>query len=168
MHRYPLAGLLRSSISTNNALYGLMLTMAALDIRHSSLHSIEMTVQVSICLGLYSMKRHSQVAELEEVDGTSQGYPVLGVEACGTEHNSSAAWIEVEQRGRVTFFNKQGDKSTCVLNNGLKLGSRCNVSDLASSTKKSSALATPTTLSPASKLASTYFQTTATSGCSAA
>lgn len=159
---------MRSSISTNNALYGLMLTMAALDIRHSSLHSMEMTVQVSIFLELYSMKRYLQLAEPEEVDDTSQGYPVLGVEACGAEHNSSAVWIEVEQRGRVTFFNTQGDKSTCVLNKGLKLGSRCNVSDLPSSTEKSSALATPTTLSPASRLASTPFQTTATSGCSAA
>ncbi|OGE46443.1 hypothetical protein PENARI_c256G03699 [Penicillium arizonense] len=54
-------------------------------------------------------------ANLRVKTGTPQGYPVSGVGACGTEKNSSVAWIEVEHTGLVSFFNYQGDKSACVL-----------------------------------------------------
>ncbi|KAJ5117413.1 hypothetical protein N7448_011045 [Penicillium atrosanguineum] len=119
--------------------------------------------------GYFSQLKGEDCSLLDEVkNGTHQGYPVLGVEACGTENKSSVAWVEVEKTGLVTFFNHQGDKSACNLDNGLKLGSRCNASDLGSSPKLSSALATPGSSSSVSELASTTFQTAPSSGCSRA
>jgi hypothetical protein len=59
--------------------------------------------------------------------------------ACGTENGSPAAWIEVERDGQVTFFNQNGDKSTCVLNDGYKVGSWCDATDLLTPTTSSSA-----------------------------
>jgi hypothetical protein len=64
--------------------------------------------------------------------------------ACGTENGSPAAWIEVERDGQVTFFNQNGDKSTCVLNDGYKVGSWCNATDLLTPTTSSSASLTAT------------------------
>ncbi|KAJ6073236.1 hypothetical protein N7467_011321, partial [Penicillium canescens] len=92
---HPSAALLRSLIIIINDRYGLMTTVAARDIRDSLVNLMEMTVQVSNYLA---------------VNGTYQGHPVLGLEACSIENNSLVAWIEVEQTGLVTFFNHQGDK----------------------------------------------------------
>ncbi|KAJ5337316.1 uncharacterized protein N7506_005338, partial [Penicillium brevicompactum] len=71
-------------------------------------------------------------------NSTHPGYPMGGAEACGTENNSSAAWVKVEKTGVITFYNFQGDSSTCTLDNRLKHGSRCTTSDLIHSTKSSS------------------------------
>ncbi|CAG7989481.1 unnamed protein product [Penicillium salamii] len=71
-------------------------------------------------------------------NSTHSGYPLRGAEACGTENNSSAAWVKVEKPGVITFYNFQGDKSTCTLDNELKHGSRCTASALIPSTKSSS------------------------------
>ncbi|KAJ5350328.1 hypothetical protein N7541_008055, partial [Penicillium brevicompactum] len=71
-------------------------------------------------------------------NSTHPGYPMRGAEACGTENNSSAAWVKVEKTGVITFYNFQGDSSTCTLDNRLKHGSRCTASDLIHSTKSSS------------------------------
>ncbi|CAG7965386.1 unnamed protein product [Penicillium salamii] len=71
-------------------------------------------------------------------NSTHTGYPMRGAEACGTENGSSAAWVQVEKSGVITFYNFQGDKSTCTLDNKLKHGSRCTASDLIPSTKSSS------------------------------
>ncbi|CAG8030236.1 unnamed protein product [Penicillium salamii] len=121
-------------------------------------------------------------------NSTHSGYPLRGAEACGTENNSAAAWVKVEKNGVITFYNFQGDKSACTLDNGLKHGSRCTASDLksstepsstepsstepsstkSSSTKSSSALTTPNSSSSVSKSSSTTFQTASTSDCSAA
>lgn len=64
--------------------------------------------------------------------------------ACGTENGSPAAWIEVERDGQVTFFNQNGDKSTCALNDGYKVGSWCNATDLLTLTTSSSVSVTVT------------------------
>ncbi|CAG7991084.1 unnamed protein product [Penicillium nalgiovense] len=71
-------------------------------------------------------------------NSTHPGYPMRGAEACGTENDSSAAWVKVEKTGVITFYNFQGDNSTCTLDNELKHGSRCTASDLIPSTKSSS------------------------------
>ncbi|CAG7969807.1 unnamed protein product [Penicillium salamii] len=71
-------------------------------------------------------------------NSTHPGYPMRGAEACGTENNSSAAWVKVEKTGVITFYNFQGDSSTCTLDNRLKHGSRCTASNLIHSTKSSS------------------------------
>jgi hypothetical protein len=74
-----------------------MTTMAARDIRDISANSRERTVHVSIFSVWELTKTYYIVAVLDEVkNDTHQGYPVLGVEACGTENNSSVAWVEVE------------------------------------------------------------------------
>ncbi|RMJ21329.1 hypothetical protein PHISP_07802 [Aspergillus sp. HF37] len=65
----------------------------------------------------------------EVVDGKRKDVATLDVAACGTENGKPLAWITVNQTGVVTFHNRNGDKSECTLNNGLKTGSRCNTSD---------------------------------------
>ncbi|KAK9847947.1 hypothetical protein MYU51_017435 [Penicillium brevicompactum] len=107
-------------------------------------------------------------------NSTHPGYPMRGAEACGTENNSSAAWVKVKKTGVITFYNFQGDSSTCTLDNGLKHGSRCTPSGLihstkssstkssftkSSSTKSSSALTTLDYSSSAMEPSSTTFQT---------
>lgn len=59
------------------------------------------------------------------VNGTRRKSNVLNVDVCSTEDSSPVAWIQVNQTGLVTFSNENGNKSTCVLNNGLKAGSWC-------------------------------------------
>lgn len=69
-------------------------------------------------------------SELSEVvDGKRKDVATLNVAVCGTENGKPVAWITVNQTGVVTFHNRNGDKSECTLNNGLKTGSRCNTSD---------------------------------------
>ncbi|CAG7975612.1 unnamed protein product [Penicillium salamii] len=78
-------------------------------------------------------------SKLDKVaNSTHPGYPMRGAEACGTENNSSAAWVKVEETGVITFYNFQGNKSRCTLDNGLKHGSRCTASDLLPATESSS------------------------------
>ncbi|CAG8092469.1 unnamed protein product [Penicillium salamii] len=115
-------------------------------------------------------------------NSTHPGYPMRGSETCGTENDSSAAWVKVEKTGVVTFFNFQGDNSTCTLDNGLKHDSRCTASDLGSSAKSpstkspstkssyteaSSSLMTRKTLPSISESSSTNFQIAPTPACSA-
>ncbi|KAJ5337440.1 uncharacterized protein N7506_005462 [Penicillium brevicompactum] len=88
--------------------------MAAQGLPHSSANLMEMTIQTNGFVGL------DKVA-----NSTHPGYPMRGAEACGTENNSSAAWVKVKKTGVITFYNFQGDSSTCTLDNGLKHGSRC-------------------------------------------
>ncbi|KAJ6050474.1 uncharacterized protein N7446_010583 [Penicillium canescens] len=104
---------------------------------------------------------------VNEVGDRTHRYPVHGVEACGTEDNSSAAWIQVKDTGVVTFSNHQGEMSSCTLDNGLKHGSRCIASDSGSSTKASSALTTPRSSSSVSGSSLTTSQTGPSSDCSA-
>jgi hypothetical protein len=158
---------LRSLILMVNARYGPMTTMAARDLRNSLANFTEMTVQVSKCRGWESEKGTNKFVDLRVKTGTPQGYPVSGVGACGTKRNSSVAWIEVEHTGLVSFFNYQGDKSACTLDNGLKHGSRCIASDTVPSTKASSALTTPRSSSSVSESSSTTSQTAPSSDCSA-
>ncbi|CAG7975995.1 unnamed protein product [Penicillium salamii] len=87
----------------------------------------------------FSQLDGDECSRLDKVaNSTHPGYPMRGSEACGTENNSPAAWVKVEKTGVITFYNFQGDKSACRLDNGLKHGSRCTASDLKSSTKSSS------------------------------
>ncbi|KAF4772204.1 hypothetical protein HAV15_004876 [Penicillium sp. str.  len=102
---------------------------------------------------------------VEEVNGTNR-YHVRGVEACGTEGNASAAWIEVKESGLVSFFNYEGSTSTCAFDNGLKHGSRCEASDSESSTKSLSALTIPKSSSTVSGSSSTTVQTSPSPSCS--
>ncbi|OQD76263.1 hypothetical protein PENANT_c130G04238 [Penicillium antarcticum] len=102
---------------------------------------------------------------VEEVNGTNR-YHVRGVEACGTEDNSSAAWIEVKESGLVRFFNYEGSTSTCTFDNGLKHGSRCDALDSESSTESVSALTIPKSSSTVSGSSSTTLQTSPSPSCS--
>ncbi|KAJ5938326.1 hypothetical protein N7466_001460 [Penicillium verhagenii] len=77
----------------------------------------------------------------------SEKSSALSVDVCGTEDGSPAAWIQVNHTGLVTFYNKNGNISTCVLNKGLKAGSWCIASETeVSTTNLLSYSAVPTTL----------------------
>ncbi|KAJ6038901.1 uncharacterized protein N7446_014181 [Penicillium canescens] len=93
--------------------------------------------------------------------GSSEFFSKLDGDDC------AIAWIEVEHTGLVSFFNYQGDKSACTLDNGLKHGSRCIATDTISSTKASSALTTPRSSSSVSESSLTTSQTAPSSDCSA-
>ncbi|CAG7938423.1 unnamed protein product [Penicillium salamii] len=129
--------------------------------------------------GFFSRLDGDDCSRLDMVaNSTHSGYPLRGAEACGTENNSSAAWVKVEKTGVITFYNFQGDKSACKLDKGLKHGSRCTASDSKSSTKSSStessstksspALMTPDSSSSVLESSSTTFQAAPTSDCSTA
>jgi hypothetical protein len=66
---------------------------------------------------------------IEVVNGARRDSTTSKVDACGTKDGKDLAWILVNQTGEVTFFNRNGDKSGCQLNNGLKTGSWCKATD---------------------------------------
>ena len=66
----------------------------------------------------------------------SEQHSARGFDICGTEDGSPVAWIQVNHTGLVTFFNENGDSSSCVLNKGLKAGSWCIASKSEVSTSK--------------------------------
>jgi formate-dependent nitrite reductase cytochrome c552 subunit len=63
------------------------------------------------------------------VNGARKDSTTSKVDACGTKDGKDVAWILVNQTGEVTFFNQNGDKSGCQLNNDFKTGSWCNTTD---------------------------------------
>ncbi|KAJ5090622.1 hypothetical protein N7532_009306 [Penicillium argentinense] len=86
------------------------------------------------------------------VNGTRIEYSYIDVAACGQANGINVAWILVNQTGEVTFFNKNGDKAECLLDNGLKTGSLCNTSDPEplTSTSASPSSSAPATSTPSS------------------
>ncbi|KAJ5100806.1 hypothetical protein N7456_006858 [Penicillium angulare] len=52
-------------------------------------------------------------------------------------YEAQFAWATVNDNGIVTFLDPEGDTTSCMLDNGLKVGSKCSIS---------SALAAHTTL----------------------
>ncbi|KAJ5917561.1 hypothetical protein N7466_011115 [Penicillium verhagenii] len=113
----------------------------------------------------------------------SEKSSALSVDVCGTEDGSPAAWIQVNHTGLVTFYNRNGNISTCLLNKGLKAGSWCIASEtevfttnllsysavpttLVSVTHKSLSaglsIATPSTATPSTATPSTATPSTAT------
>jgi hypothetical protein len=51
---------------------------------------------------------------------------MLVLDICGTENGQQAAWVNVNRNGSVFFSNRQGETSNCLLDNGFKVGSKCN------------------------------------------
>ncbi|KAJ5855261.1 hypothetical protein N7455_009209 [Penicillium solitum] len=47
------------------------------------------------------------------------------VDICGTENGEQVAWVTVNKNGTVSFLNRQGNTSSCMLENGLKAPSGC-------------------------------------------
>lgn len=78
-------------------------------------------------------------AIFKDGDGNSKNSTHIDVPACGQEKGQNVAWIYVSQSGEVIFFNQNGDKAECVLDNGLIKGSSCNAHDA-----KADASGTPT------------------------
>lgn len=78
----------------------------------------------------------------------------IDVAACGQVNGKNAAWIMVNKTGEVTFFNQNGDKAKCKLDNGLNTGSSCSTSDFKSLTDSIVSLSSSPATSKASSLAS--------------
>ncbi|KAJ5483155.1 hypothetical protein N7530_002401, partial [Penicillium desertorum] len=55
------------------------------------------------------------------------------VDICGTENGEQVAWVTVNKDGTVSFLNRQGDTSSCMLENGLKVPSGCSIGNTGSS-----------------------------------
>lgn len=70
------------------------------------------------------------------------GLPFITIAACGQSKGKSVAWIQVDKTGEVTFSNQNGDKAKCQLDNGLKTGSSCTVSETGLSSSTSAAFST--------------------------
>ncbi|KAJ5404030.1 hypothetical protein N7509_003901 [Penicillium cosmopolitanum] len=62
------------------------------------------------------------------VDEIRLGLSYIDVATCGKIDGKNEAWIRVEKTGEVTFFNMNGDKANCTLDNGLNTGSSCSAS----------------------------------------
>ncbi|KAJ5740106.1 hypothetical protein N7533_012890 [Penicillium manginii] len=84
------------------------------------------------------------------VNGTYIDFSYLDVAVCGQVNGKNIAWIRVNETGEVTFFNQNGVKVKCRLDNGLSTGSSCSVPDFyplaVSSVNMPSSPATPRTL----------------------
>lgn len=57
----------------------------------------------------------------------------MKVDICGTENGEQVAWVTVNKNGTVSFLNRQGDTSSCMLENGLKVPSGCSIGNTGSS-----------------------------------
>ena len=57
----------------------------------------------------------------------------MKVDICGTENGERVAWVTVNKNGTVSFLNRQGDTSSCMLENGLKVPSGCSIGNKGSS-----------------------------------
>ena len=94
---------------------------------------MEMTAQVSATDKTKNFKAACLLFSFSEiievVNGARRDSTTSKVDACGTKDGKDLAWILVNQTGEVTFFNRNGDKSGCQLNNGLKAGSWCKATD---------------------------------------
>ncbi|CAG8906763.1 unnamed protein product [Penicillium salamii] len=90
-------------------------------------------------------------------NSTHPGYPMRGAEACGTENNSSAAWLRSKKLGRCTASD---------LIHSTKSSSTESFSTKSCSTKSSSALTTLDYSSSTMEPSSTTFQTVTISDCS--
>jgi hypothetical protein len=143
MHVYAGVVLSMSLPWMTNAGYGRTIIMVVMDILRRLRSPTERAAQVSkFLLSTGGMTLRSSGLN-EMPNGTPQNTRIEV--ACGTENGSRAAWIEVERDGQVTFYNQNGDKSTCFLKDGYKIGSWCNASDLHASTTLSSVSVTATT-----------------------
>lgn len=65
----------------------------------------------------------------------------MKVDICGTEDGEQVAWVTVNKNGRVTFLNRQGETSSCILKNGLQIPSSCRLDNSLSSQESGSTLA---------------------------
>jgi hypothetical protein len=63
------------------------------------------------------------------VDGSHVDNEMLQVDICGIEDGRQVAWVKVNNDGTVSFSNQQGTIASCSLDNGLKVGSKCSVTD---------------------------------------
>ena len=120
-----------------NAEFGRIITTVVTGTLHLLPNPREMTVQVSTSTLGTRIIRLRPLGLSEMPNGSPENTRIEV--ASGTENGSPAAWIEVERDGQVTFFNQNGDKSTCVLNDGYKIRSWCNATDLFAPTTSSSA-----------------------------
>ncbi|CAG8303315.1 unnamed protein product [Penicillium salamii] len=57
----------------------------------------------------------------------------IKVDICGIEDREHVAWVTVSKNGTVTFLNREGDTSSCTLENGLQVFSNCSISNTVSS-----------------------------------
>ena len=112
--------------------------MAARDTPHLWVSSKEMTAPVykTSAFGISCITNESPDLS-KMVNGSRKAEAIVSVDACGTENGQRAAWIVVNDKGLVTFFNQNGDKSACALDNGLKVGSQCSASILGSAPSSS-------------------------------
>lgn len=67
------------------------------------------------------------------MNGTSTDVAMLKLDICGAENGQQAAWVNVNRNKSVSFINQQGETSDCVLDNGFKVGSKCNGNSTGSS-----------------------------------
>ncbi|CAG7933050.1 unnamed protein product [Penicillium olsonii] len=65
--------------------------------------------------------------------GADSDDKAVTVDICGTENGEQVAWMTVNKNGTVTFLNRQGDTSSCMLENGLKVPSKCSIGNAGSS-----------------------------------
>ncbi|KAK5807566.1 hypothetical protein VI817_001824 [Penicillium citrinum] len=98
------------------------------------------------------------------------GLSFVDIGACGMSNGKNVAWIQVDRTGEVTFFNQNGDKAKCQLDNGLKTGSSCTAVDTdtstsASTTQSESNSSTSTTSTPTTSSSSATTTESAASTC---
>lgn len=83
-----------------------MTTTATRDTPHLWVSLIEIIAPVYKTLDLGTLYKTNEPLGLSEVvDGHRKAEAIVSVDACGTENGQPAAWIVVNDKGLVTFFN---------------------------------------------------------------
>jgi len=63
---------------------------------------------------------------------------MIKLDICGTKKGHQIAWVTLNEESTVTFHNVGGDTSSCRLDKGLSVGSKCSISNTISSQTLSS------------------------------
>jgi hypothetical protein len=84
------------------------------------------------CSSEYSIRNHRPrncCWYIWDLIGIGVNKTSLTVGICGTENGHDVAWVTVNKNGTVTFLNQEGATSSCILDNGLKIPSKCSMSN---------------------------------------
>lgn len=113
-------GVCRIQSDTNHGCTGYSASFATLDGDDCS--SMPYTPRV---LKPFYCRRLTRIEDFA-INGASSDAPFLKLDICGTEDGKQVAWVTVNRNGSVSFVNQQGETAQCVLNDNLKVRSRCN------------------------------------------
>lgn len=84
-----------------------------------------MTIEIETVWNAFNFKK--------DLINTGTNKELVKVDIYSTEDGKQVAWVTVNKNGRVTFLNRQGETSSCILENSLQIPSSCSLDSSISS-----------------------------------